>query len=217
MPLAGSMKFLNSDAHHFTVDEVIAEHNAHMETSGNSFKEYDDYERADVYLSCLAVESLMTSALDAKVFIRYEHYDDFEDLPLQVYFMMVLDICNASTDHDIEAATKSFGKLTLADYPTENIENFATKSPRLIKIMQGGYALPYNLGSDLLNRVSTTACPYFNGKVISFLDSVTVMEDKVGASRELMMQDPNYTTYGPIALCSLLQHEYTSSIQRPSG
>ena len=51
MPLAGSMKFLISDAHHFTVDEVIAEHNACMETSGNSFKEYDDYGRADVYLS----------------------------------------------------------------------------------------------------------------------------------------------------------------------
>ena len=31
MPLAGSMKFLISDAHHFTVDEIIAKHNACME------------------------------------------------------------------------------------------------------------------------------------------------------------------------------------------
>ena len=133
--------------------------------------------------------------------------------------MMVLDICNASADHDIEAATKSFGKLTLADYPAENIEDFATEALRLIKIMQGGYALPYNLGSDLLNKVSTTACPYFNRKVFYFLDSVTVMEDKVGASRDpqLMTKDPDYKAHGPIALCSLLQREYTSNIKRPSG
>ena len=117
--------------------------------SGNSHKEYDDYERADVYLSRLAVESLMTSALDAKVLIRYEHYEDFEDLPGQVYFMMVLDVCNASADHNIEAATKSFGNLTLKDYPAENIDDFATEALRLIKIVHGGYALPYNLGLDL--------------------------------------------------------------------
>ena len=161
----------------------------------------------------------MTSALDAKVLIRYEHYEDFEDIPGQVYFMMVLDICNVSADHGIEAATKSFCKLTLADYPAENIDNFAIEALRLIKIMQGGYALPFNLGLDLLKKVSTTGCPYFNRKVFSYLDSVTVMEDKVGASRDpqLMMKDLNYTTYGSIALCSLLQHEYTSNIKRPSG
>ena len=128
--------------HHFTVNKVITEHNARMERSGDSHKEYDDYERADIYLSCLAVESLMTSALDAKVLIRYEHYEDDEDLPGQVYFMMVLDICNASADHDIEAATKSFGNHTLADYPAENIDDFATEALGLIKIIQGGYALP---------------------------------------------------------------------------
>ena len=161
----------------------------------------------------------MTSALDAKVLIRYEHYEDYEDLPGQVYFMMVLDICNASADHDIEAATKSFGTLTLADYPAENIDDFATEALRLIKIMQGGYALPYNLGSDLLNKVSTTSCPYFNRKVFTFLDSVTAMEDKVGASRDpqLITKDPDYKEYSPIALCSLLQREYTNNIKQPSG
>ena len=167
----------------------------------------------------IAVESLVSSALDAKILIRYGHYDDFEDLPGQVYLMMVLDICNASADHDIEAATITFGKLTLADFPGENIEDFATEALHLIKIMQSGYALPYTLGSDLLSKVSTTVSPYFNSTVFTFLDSVRVMEDKVGASRDpaMMTKDVNYKSFGPVTLCSLLQREYAAITKRPGG
>ena len=218
LPLNGEMLFLVNDAHHFTIDDVILEHSQRMETTGE-FKEYDDYERGDSYLSRLAVESLLSSALDAKILIRYGHYDDFEDLPGQVYLMMVLDICNASADHDIEAATITFGKLTLADFPWENIEDFATEALRLIKIMQSGYALPHTLGSDLLSKVSNTASPYFNRTVFTFLDSVRVMEDKVGASRDpaMMTKDKEYKSFGPVVLCSLLQREYAVITKRPGG
>ena len=218
LPLNGEMLFLVNDAHHFTIDDVILEHSQRMESTGE-FKEYDDCERGDAYLSRLAVESLLSSALDAKILIRYGHYDDFDDLPGQIYLMMVLDICNASADHDIEAATITFGKLTLADFPGENIEDFATEALRLIKVMQSGYALPYTLGSDLLGKVSNTASPYFNRTVFTYLDSVRVMEDKVGASRDpaMMTKDKDYKSFGPVALCSLLQKEYAAITKRPGG
>ena len=61
---------------------------------------------------------------------------------------MILDsICNSSADLAIETAIASFISLSLADFHVENIEDFAL---RLIKIMQGGYTLPYSLGSDLI-------------------------------------------------------------------
>jgi hypothetical protein len=45
--------------------------------------------------------------------------------------MMVLDICNSSTDHDIEAAMASFKDLGLS---------FTTEALWLIKTMQGSWA-----------------------------------------------------------------------------
>ena len=151
------MRFLVDDSHHFTIDAVIMEHKDRWDNT-EDFKGYDVYERGDAYLSRrLAVDSLLSCALESKVVIRYGHYDNFEDVPGQVYLMMVLDLCNASADQDIEAATITFGKLSLAEYPGENVEHFATEALRLIKIMQGGYALPYMLGTDLLVKVKGTA------------------------------------------------------------
>ena len=218
VPLNGEMKFLVDDAHHFNIQEIIDEHNLRSCTTG-AHKEYDDYERCDSFLSRLAVESLLSNALKAKIQIRYGHYEDFVDLPGQVYFMMVLDICNSSTDHDIEAATASFKNLGLSNYPGENIEEFTTEALRLIKIMQGSWALPRTLGSDLLHKVSGTSSQYFNRTVFNYLDKVRVMEDKVGETRDptLLTKDPQYSTYGPIALCSLLQQEYASITKRPNG
>jgi hypothetical protein len=126
VPLNGEMKFLVDDAHHFNIQEIIDEHNLRSCTTG-AHKEYDDYERCDSFLSRLAVESLLSSALKAKIQIRYGHYEDFVDLPGQVYFMMVLDICNSSTDHDIEAATASFKNLGLSNYPGETLRSLQLK------------------------------------------------------------------------------------------
>ena len=75
---------------------------------------------------------------------------------------MVLDICNASADQDIEAASASFDDLALATYPGENIEEFVTEGQRLICIMMGGYALPYATGSNLITKVNKTSSDYFN-------------------------------------------------------
>ena len=218
LPLTGEMKYLIDDSHHFTIQDVMDEHSSRLATTG-TFKEYDDYERFDIYLSRLAVEALISSALEGKIRIRYGHYDNFKRLPGQVYFMMILDICNSSADHDIEAATLLFGKLALADYPGENIESFTSEALRLIKIMQGAYALPYTLSSDLLNKVTSTSSEFFNRTVFTYLDKVSAMEDKVGASRDpkLITKDPLYKTHGPVALCSKLQQEYARFFKRPGG
>jgi hypothetical protein len=61
--------------------------------------------------------------------------------------MMELETCNGSVSYDSHGATESFFALTLDNYPGENIAEFATEALRLIKIMQGGYALPINTGS----------------------------------------------------------------------
>ena len=67
-----------------------------------NFKKYNEYELAYIYMSQLAVETLISRAFETKIQIHFGHVYDFEDLPSQVYFMMILEICNASTDQDIE-------------------------------------------------------------------------------------------------------------------
>lgn len=65
-PLNGSMKCRIQDSHHFTVESVLQEHKEYMLDTG-AFKEYDDYEHYDIYLSRLAVELPVSSGLEHKV------------------------------------------------------------------------------------------------------------------------------------------------------
>ena len=219
LPLLSDMKYLVDDSHHFTVDDVIREHNDRLAAKATDMKSYDVYEICDIHLSRIMVESLISRSLDAKIKIRYGHYTDYKDLPGSIFFMMILDICNSSADLDIETASDSFTALSLLDFPGENIEDFATEALRLIKIMQGGYALPYNLGSDLINKVCETSCPYFNRTMFSYMDEVRRMEDKIGASRDpsLLTRDHKYKEFGPVPLCALLQTEYATMTKRPNG
>ena len=81
--------------------------------------------------------------------------------------MMALETCNSSVSHDIDGATMLFTELTLDNYPGENISDFATEALRLVKIMQGGYALPVHVGSRLLQKITKTSCEEFNRKIFS--------------------------------------------------
>ena len=92
-----------------------------------NFKKYDEYELADIYMSRLAVEALVSRALETKIQIRFGHVNDFEDLQGQVYFMVILEICNASADRDIEAATDALDVLKLSSYLGEDIEGLQLK------------------------------------------------------------------------------------------
>ena len=83
------------------------------------------------------------------------------------------------------------------------------KGLRLIRIMKGGYALPVNTGSRLLQKVSCTSCEEFNRKVFDLLDRVKQMEHKYKVlDPRKICDDPEYSMYGPIALITTLHEIY---------
>ena len=134
-------------------------------------------------------------------------------------FMMVLQICNTSADQDISAAKKAFKELKLANYPGENVDELATEALRFIKIMQGGYALEYSLGTQLLTKVTKTSCEYFNRTMFDFMDSACAMKDRVGESKDptILTMDPQHPSCGLVALCSKIREEYHVNCWRLSG
>ena len=70
--------------------------------------------------------------------------------------MMTLEACNASANMDVEGAKRAFEALSLSTYPGENVEALATEALRLLKIMNGDYAMPHNTRSKLLKKVAST-------------------------------------------------------------
>jgi hypothetical protein len=107
-----SMHNLATKPHSFTLNDVLSEHEAqnvqepspvydeHQDELPASildhFKCYDEFEIDDINLSQLVVDSLISAELRQKVKTHFSHYPDFAYLPGQVYFMMILEVCNAS-------------------------------------------------------------------------------------------------------------------------
>jgi hypothetical protein len=188
---------------------IVTEFENRSNPKNSSYEAFDEFEMRDMALSRLVVESLLTSAFYEKISICYGHRDDFNILPGSGLLMMALETCNASVSHDIEGATKQFYALTLDVYPGENVSDFATEALRIIKIMQGGYALPINIGSRLLVKVSKTSSEEFNRKIFALLDTVKTLEYKYQVLDPLKLtKDPDYPILGPIGLLSTLQNAY---------
>ena len=115
--IGGEIKNLVKNSHALTYTEVLDQHSSRMFVSspdtdastGNEtpasiikrFKEYDEYELDDIVFSRLVVESCVSARLRLEVETRFSHMEDFDDLPGQVYFMLVLDTCHASAASDI--------------------------------------------------------------------------------------------------------------------
>ena len=110
--------------------------------------------------------------------IRFNHREDFEDLPGSCLFLIALDTCNESALYDVAAARKTLEELSLDNYPGENVSDFLNEAQRLIKIMLRDYALPVSTGSDMLDKLTKTWCEYFNRKIHGLLDLVMTMEHK---------------------------------------
>lgn len=224
----GKMYSLLTHSHLFTLADVIQEHRTRAsphvpilddvgaETSASkiaSHSKYDSYERLDCNLSRLAVQSVIGKTLQDDIKTRYSHLSDFRQFPGNVYFMMVLEASNASVALDIDDALDKFNGLSLTSYPGENIKSFATEALRLIKVMEGGYCLPLRLGSDLLKKVYSTSCEFFNRWIHAKLDEVRDLELLYKLKDpKLMAGDPKYATLGPIALCGFLQEKYGSLV-----
>mmetsp|Transcript_15021 Transcript_15021/g.28265 ORF Transcript_15021/g.28265 Transcript_15021/m.28265 type:complete len:2300 (+) Transcript_15021:159-7058(+) len=220
----GKMHSLLSDSHLFTLLDVLADHRSralpHVPTLGDDGVEtpdsvlrmlrgYDVYEEYDCSLSRLAVQSIIGKTLQDDIKTRYSHLVDFAFLPGNVYFLMALEASNASVALDIDGAVSKFNALSLTSFPGENVKGLATEALRLIKIMQGGYCLPLELGSDLLTKVCTTSCERFNRWMHTKLDEVSELELTYKLKDpKLMTSDPLYSTLGPVALCGFLQEKY---------
>ena len=172
------------------------------------FESYDEYEFNDIGLSRLVVESMLTPSLQERMFTKFGN-DNYETYTGQILFMMALDTCNASVQRDIEGAQTKFDNLNLDTYPGEDITELATEALRLINILSGSYALPINLGSKLIKKVTGTSSEFFNRKMYALLDSARTLETSYHLKDPVTMgDDPAYTSVGPYAICAALQEEH---------
>ena len=128
--------------------------------------------------------------------------------------MMVLEVCHASFSFKMDKAGKSLEALTLSDFPGENISKFSNEAQRLIKIMKGGYALPYQLGSQILQKVCNTQSLYFNRTMYNLMDHALKLEKDHGPHRDpkLLEASANYSTYGPLGLCVAMRENYSDLV-----
>ena len=201
----GKVVNLFEHVHNFDLDTLVKEFNLRNEVENTTFAAFDSYEEDEIMLSRLVVESLLTSTFYEKIFIRYGHRKDFKRLPGSCLLVMALETCNASVSHDIDGAATAFANLSLDTYPGEDVSDLSNEALRLIKIMQGGYALPVNTGSRLLQKVTSTSCEEFNRKIFNLLDVVKTMEHKYKViDPRLILADDQYPLYGPVGLITTL-------------
>ena len=72
-----------------------------------------------------------------------------------------------------------------------------------------GYAPPVDFGPKILPKVSDTYCDYFNLHIFTNLDKALKLEKKYELlDPKLLLQDFEYSTYGPVGIWSILQREY---------
>ena len=92
--------------------------------------------------------------------------------------MMAMDACNTSMQRDIAGTQDRYNKLSLDDIPVEDVTKLATEALRLIHIMAGSYALPLNLDSTLIKKITITSSEFVNRKMFNLLDFSRTLETK---------------------------------------
>ena len=108
---------------------------------------------------------------------------------------------SASVQRDVVGAQTKFDSLTLDSCPGENVTSLATEALRLIHILSGSYALPIDLGTKLIKKVTKTSSESFNRKMFAMLDRARTLESKYCLLDPASMgQDAEYTAYGPYAI-----------------
>jgi hypothetical protein len=198
----------------FTVEELIASHMMRLDTNSTDASKYDSFEKDDIDLTILAVESRLTKKIRDAIRTRYDHDPAFYDYPGPLLFMMALDICNASQSFDIDGAQTKLDELKLENYPGEDITACAAYAQKQFKSVQSGYAPPFCSGSKLLLKFCATECEQFNRQVYAMLDLVKKFENKYKlADPKLITTHQDYSIYGPIALIAWLQRELTDLLK----
>jgi hypothetical protein len=184
-----------------------------MNTATTDASKYDLYERDEIDLTRLVVESRLTEKMRDAIRTRYHHDPLFYDYPGPVICMMALSICNASQSYDIEGAQKNLDELTLDSYPGEDVTACTALAQKQFKVIQTGYAPPFRSGYKLLLKFCGTECEQFNRQVYAKLDLVKKIENKYKlADPKSITTKPGYNTYGPIVLIAWLQEEHTDFV-----
>jgi hypothetical protein len=117
----GTIHELLRSPHLFTVEDVIDSHMMRLDTNLRDASKYDSFERDDIDMTRLAVESRLTEKIIDAICTRYYHDPAFYDYPGPVLFMMALEICNASQSFDIDGAQTKLDELKVEIYPGEDI------------------------------------------------------------------------------------------------
>jgi hypothetical protein len=201
----GKVVSLFEHSHRFRLDAIVAEHNRRLQDS-NQYETYDAIERDENEMTRMVFESTVTDSFLEKLTVRYSHREDFDYLPGSCLFMMALEVCNASVSHDVDGARIKLEAMTLDSYPGENITDFATDAQKLLKIMNGGYAMPIHTGSGILKRLTKTSSEFFNRKIFALLDLVKTMEHEYKlVDPKTLASDKDYNTLGPLGIIATLQ------------
>ena len=91
---------------------------------------------------------------------------------------MVSDTCLASAFIYNKGSKKRFTKLSLDDFPGENLSALATTALKLINTMNTGYTLYIKLGSNLLKNLYINSSSLFKRNIHNELRNVKKMETK---------------------------------------
>jgi hypothetical protein len=202
----GTIYDLLRSLHLFTIEYVIDSHTMRLDSNSTEASKYDEFERDDIDMTRLAVESRLTEKIRDAIRTRYHHGPAFYDYPGPVLFMMALEICNASQSFDIDGAQAKLDELKLENYPGEDITACAAYAQKQFKIFQSGYTPPVRSGSKLLLKFRTTECEQFNMQVYEILDLVKKFENKYKlADPKLITTHKDYSKYGSISLIAWLQ------------
>jgi hypothetical protein len=201
----GKVVNLCEHAHCFSVEATMAKHERRIsETTTSTFDQYDDFERDDIESSRMVVNSLLTETFYKMLCVRFGHLEDFESYPGSCLFMMALEACNASVSHDVEGVKQKLEAMTLDSYPGEDVTAFATAAQKMVKIIQGDYALPVQTGSKITKKLTKTSSELFNRKMFSLLDNVKTMELRYTLSDpRTLSNDPKYGTLAPLGVIAV--------------
>ena len=128
--------------------------------------------------------------------------------------MMSLEVYHASFAFKMDEAAKSLDVLLLADFPGKNISKFLNKTQNLIKILKGGYVLPYQLGSQILNRVCSTQNLYFNCSMFNLLEKAPALENAHGphCDHKQYETSTDYEKYCPLGLYVTMRENYSNLV-----
>jgi hypothetical protein len=124
-----------------------------LDTNSTDASKYDSFERDDIDMTSLAVESRLMEKIRDAISTRYDNDPVFYDYPGPILFMMALDICNASQSFDIDGAQTKLDELKLEKYPGEDITACAAYAQKQFNFFQSGYTPPVRSGLEASAQV----------------------------------------------------------------